>query len=250
MNILNVLIIDDEEQARFTLNKFLNEYCSDVNILGEECNIPDGIKAINKLKPDVIFLDIEMPGLSGLEILNFFNPEEINFQIIFVTAYSEYAIKAFKLAATDYLLKPIDIDQLVSAVEKAKQNKVLKKISESFQILKENAIQPDQIKIALYISGGILYVKTSDIIYLEADGSYCKFFFTNREPELVSRKLKEYEELLLKQKGFFKPHRSYIINTLNIKQFVRADGGYLIMENNRQIPLARGKKEELLLFLK
>lgn len=153
------------------------------------------------------------------------------------------------MSATDYLLKPIDIDQLILAVEKAKQNKELKKINESFQILKNNALHPDQIKIALHISGGILYVKASDIIYLEADGSYCKFFFINREPELVSKKLKEYEELLLKQKGFFKPHRSYIINTLNIKQFIRADGGYLVMENDQQIPLARGKKEDLLQFL-
>lgn len=245
MSKLKAILVDDEEQARYALGKFLSDYCADVEILSEESNVADAIKAINKLKPDVVFLDIEMPGLSGLQILDFFNEEDIHFQIVFVTAYSEYALNAFKMAATDYLLKPLDIDQLIAAVDKAKKRKEQKELSESVSVLKSNLAGTDK-KIALHISGGILYVKTADIIMAEADGSYCKFYFTNREPELVSKKLKEYENLLMDQAGFFKPHRSYIINTHNIKQFVRADGGYLIMENNMQIPLARGKKEELM----
>lgn len=249
MNKLSVILVDDEEQARFSLRKFLLDYCPEVNIITEESNVADAIKAINKNKPDVVFLDIEMPGLSGLQILDFFNEDEINFQIIFVTAYSEYAINAFKMAATDYLLKPLNIDQLVAAVEKAKQKKGMKESGESIKTLKANLSDQGDKKIALAISGGLLYIKTSEIIFVEADGSYCKFYFTNRNPELVSRKLKDYEELLMDIPGFFRPHRSYIINTKNIKQFVRADGGYLIMENEMQIPLARGKKEELMLLI-
>lgn len=245
MSKLRAIIIDDEEQARYALGKFLSDYCPDVEVVCEESNVADAIKAINKQKPDVIFLDIEMPGLSGLQILDFFNEEDISFQIVFVTAYSEYAVNAFKMAATDYLLKPLDIDQLIAAIEKVKKKKEQRDRIESVTILKSNLTSTDK-KIALHISGGILYVKTADIVMAEADGSYCRFYFTNREPEMVSKKLKEYEDLLMDQKGFFKPHRSYIINTFNIKQFVRADGGYLIMENNMQIPLARGKKEELI----
>ncbi|HEY1037974.1 MAG TPA: LytTR family DNA-binding domain-containing protein [Bacteroidia bacterium] len=246
MSNLSVILVDDEEQARFSLRKFLGDYCPEVNIIAEEANVADAIKAINRHKPDVVFLDIEMPGLSGLQILDFFNEEEITFQIIFVTAYSEYAIHAFKMAATDYLLKPLNIDQLVAAVEKAKLKKGQKELSESVRVLKANSNEQSEKKIALSITGGLLYVRTSEIIFAEADGSYCKFYFTNRAPELVSKKLKEYEELLIQLPGFFRPHRSYIINTKNIKQFVRADGGYLVMENDMQIPLARGKKEELL----
>ena len=167
MNLINAIIIDDEERARNTLSSLLLNYCPEINVMANCPNVPDGVIAINKHKPDVVFLDIEMPDYSGFELLGFFR--EIDFDIIFVTAYSEYAIKAFEISAVDYILKPIDIDQLKNSVEKLKQKKLHSQMQEQIQLLKESYKGDDIRKIAISMSDGLTFVEIADIIFLEAE---------------------------------------------------------------------------------
>ena len=219
MKTIKAIIIDDEERARNTLSSLLLNYCPEINILATCSNVPDGVIAINIHKPDVVFLDIEMPDYNGFELLGFFR--EIDFDIIFVTAYSEYAIKAFEISAVDYILKPIDIDQLKNSVEKLKQKKLHSQMQEQIELLKESYKGDDIRKIALSMSNGLTFVEVADIVFLEADGAYTTFFLKDGQKILVSKKLKFYEDILSNRSFFFRTHRSYFINVNFIKKYSR-----------------------------
>lgn len=239
---LKALIVDDEASAREVMEILLLEHTTNVEIVDKVDDVPNAIKAINKYNPDIVFLDIEMPGYSGFQLLDFF--EEFNFQIIFTTAYHQYALKAFQVSATDYLVKPIQAELLVNAVEKCK--KYVKKPSENLKILKQNIHSNSFQRIALPVSNGFLFQEIKDIIYLEAEGSYTNFILQNGSTILVSKKIKEFENILNIQNNFYRPHRSYIINLQKVKQFIRTDGGSIFMENDFEIPVSRELKEELL----
>jgi two-component system LytT family response regulator len=187
-----------------------------------------------------------MPKHSGLQILDFFEPNEINFQIIFITAYNEFAIQAFKLSAIDYLLKPIDITEFKSAIEKAKIAIEKSSITNKLDDLKKVFQQLSLNKMALEIPKGIIFVSHDDIILFEADGMYTKVYMKNNESQLICKPLKHFVEQLQDKAFFYKPHRSFLVNLKYIKEFSKKDGFHLIMENNKTIPIAKEKKDEFL----
>ena len=247
MKTIKAIIIDDEERARNTLSSLLLNYCPEINILATCSNVPDGVIAINIHKPDVVFLDIEMPDYNGFELLGFFR--EIDFDIIFVTAYSEYAIKAFEISAVDYILKPIDIDQLKNSVEKLMQKKLHSQMQEQIELLKESYKGDDIRKIALSMSNGLTFVEVADIVFLEADGAYTTFFLKDGQKILVSKKLKFYEDILSNRSFFFRTHRSYFINVNFIKKYSRSENA-ILMDNGTSITISRDRKQEFETLLK
>ena len=247
MSQIKAILIDDEERARNTLSSLLANYCPEINVLATCSNVPDGVLAINKHKPDVVFLDIEMPDYNGFELLGFFR--EIDFDIIFVTAYSEYAVKAFEISAVDYILKPIDIDQLKNSVEKLKQKKLHSQMQEQIELLKESYRGDDIRKIALSMSNGLTFVEVSDIILLEADGAYTTFYLKDSQKILVSKKLKFYEDILSNRPHFFRTHRSYFININYIKTYSRGENA-ILMDNDFLVTISRDRKQEFESLLK
>ena len=247
MSHIKAILIDDEERARNTLSSLLLNYCPEIDVLATCSNVPDGVLAINKHKPDVVFLDIEMPDYNGFELLGFFR--EIDFDIIFVTAYSEYAIKAFEISAVDYILKPIDIDQLKNSVEKLKQKKLHSQMQEQIELLKESYKGDDIRKIALSMSNGLTFVEIADIVLLEADGAYTTFYLKDGQKIVVSKKLKFYEDILSNRSYFFRTHRSYFINVNFIKTYSRSENA-ILMENNFSVTISRDRKPEFEALLK
>lgn len=247
MSALKAIIIDDEERARNTLSSLLVEYCKGVEVVGQCANVPDGVLAINKHRPDVVFLDIEMPEYNGFELTGFF--KEVDFEIVFVTAYSEYAIKAFEVSAVDYLLKPVDIEQLTNAVEKVKQRKQQTSMQQRLELLKENFSNEEIRKIALPMNDGLLFIEINDLIMLEADGSYTHVYLKNGSKILVSKKLKFFEDLLIQRPAFFRPHRSHLININFIKRYIRGEGT-ILMDNQATVSLSRDRKQEFESILK
>ncbi|MBK7666878.1 MAG: response regulator transcription factor [Sphingobacteriaceae bacterium] len=238
---LNAIIIDDEERARNTLSSLLLSYCPGINIVEACSNVPDGVIAINKHKPNVVFLDIEMPEYNGFELLNFFR--DIDFEIIFVTAYNEHALKAFEVSAIDYVLKPVDIDKLKSAVEKAEKKLTGFDMQVRLDILKESFKTEQFNKIALPVADGLLFVETSEISYLEADGAYTEVWLRNGSKIVVSKKLKFFEEVLDKRANFFRSHRSYIVNINFIKKYNKSDNA-LTLDNGKTIIISRDRKSD------
>ena len=233
---MKALIIDDEQKARKLLRVLIEENCPQITEIEVAENLPNGIKLIHSFQPDIVFLDIEMPGYSGLQLLEFLTPEQISFEIIFTTAYSEYAIKAFELNAIDYLLKPLRDEQVEVAV-----NKAINQIGKS----RKNTFKATNIKkIGLPMSNGVLFVEFDDIIMLEADRMYTKVFTKNDGDILVSKPMKFFIDILKDSTEFYRPHRSYLINLKHIKQYVNQDGGYIIMDNQQTVGISRDKKEE------
>lgn len=239
VNMVKALIVDDEIRARTSLFNLIREYCPQVTIAGMAENVNSALHAIIEHKPDIVLLDIEMPDQNGFQLLQHFeNPE---FEIIFTTAYSEFAVKAFEVSAIDYLLKPIEITKLQAAIEKVSQRQGENALPERVHTLREN-LKVNQIrKIALPFSGGLEFVQIDDIYYLEAEGSYTQVI-TGKSKLLISKKIKEFEYLLSEDIRFFRIHRSYIINTKYISKYIKNDGTYLQMENGDSIPVARERK--------
>ena len=196
---MKAIIIDDEKRARISLALLLQEYCPEVTVVAECENLPEGIKAIRKQQPDIVLLDIEMPGHSGLELLDFFDENEINFSIIFTTAYNEYALKAFKFSAVDYLLKPIIPEELAEAIQRvAKQ----KQRFENFITFKENLQQESLTKIAVPSGNTLLFLDTNKIMYIKGEGAYSEVFCSDDSRQLVSRNLKNFEDILCSDSRF------------------------------------------------
>ena len=243
---MKAIIIDDENKARRLISSLLTEHCPEITSLLEADDLETGVALIKEHRPDIVFLDIEMPKHSGLEIANFFEPNEINFQIIFVTAYNDYAIQAFKLSAVDYILKPVDISELKSAVEKAKKNIESKSITNRLDDLKKVFQQLSLNKMVLEIPKGILFVSHDDIILFEADGMYTKVYMKNNESQLICKPMKHFVDQLIDKPIFYTPHRSYLVNLKYIKELSKKDGFHLIMENNKTIPIAKEKKDEFM----
>ena len=243
---MKAIIIDDERKARNVLRILVSENCPKITQVFEADNLLDGVALIKKEKPSIIFLDIEMPEHSGLEILNFIDKEVIDFEIIFTTAYSEYAIQAFQLSAIDYILKPVRPTQVKEAVNKAIQFIGKSKINERLAELKKSLEKSDFKKIGLPNADGIKFVNFDDIIILEADGMYTKVSLTNSKTILVSKPLKFFAETLKKMNIFYRPHRSFLINLKYIQEYIKKDGGYIVMDNNKTVSISKDKKDEFL----
>lgn len=241
--MLTAIIIDDEQKGRLALREKLHDYCPEVRVLGEAADGKEGLKLIQEQKPEIVFLDIEMPRMNGFEMLHMLPQKD--FHLIFTTAYDQYAIKAIRYAAFDYLLKPVDIEELKSAIERAKEQSQ-EHTEEKLQVLQQNLdTKPLPGKIAIPTVEGLLFFNISDIIYLEAKSNYTTIYFSNHPSLLTSRTLKDFEELLPTDL-FFRPHHSHIINLHYIKRYIRGEGGQIELENGVYITVSRRKKEELL----
>jgi two-component system, LytTR family, response regulator len=242
------IIIDDENKARILLESVIKEYCPQLELVALCEDLPTGIKAIKKLKPTLVFLDIEMPGHSGLELLDFFNEEEIDFSVIFTTAYNEYALQAFRFSAIDYLLKPIQHTQLAEAVDRFLKKQNLQR-GEQLKNLKENLNSTgswENKRIAVPSGQTIHFFKPSEIIMIKGEAAYSEIHLSNGQKMLASRNLRHFEEMLAPIPIFFRSHKSYIINRQAVKEYVKSDGGYLSLINGMQAGISTDKVSEFL----
>ncbi len=243
---IRVIIVDDEERGIIALRELINNYCTDVQIVGTATNIADAESLIKEKEPDLVFLDIEIPGSNGFQLLEKFN--EINFEVIFVTAYQEYAIKAIKFSALDYLLKPVRISELQSAIEKIKKkhHSQTENNTGKYHFFKTmiNEANPFK-KIILSTMEGYYPVKIEDIIYCKADDSYTHFYLQAGKHYIVSKQLKDFDDIL-QPHNFFRIHKSYLININHIEKVTKTDGIGVIMSNHEELPVSFRKKDEFI----
>ena len=238
---MKAIIVDDELNARLSLRGILEENFPNIIIVGESKDVPSAVKAIHEYKPDLVFLDISMPRYSGLELLKFFDESQITFKIIFVTAFSEYAINAFELSAVGYILKPVRVDALEKALHKIMDNS---NDLEKLKALQNNMENPLEKKVALNTGDGITFLELHDILYLKADGSYTHFYTTNRHRITVAKKISDFERLEA-MGNFLRIHRSHIINLGRIQKILKQDGGTVIMENGESLSISADRKATL-----
>jgi len=240
--MIKAVIVDDELNCVEMLEWLLKTYCPIVNVVALCTSGEKGIEAINKFRPDVVFLDIEMPKMNGFDMLEKF--DQLDFDVVFTTAYNRFAIKAFRYSALNYLLKPVDPEDLQATIKKLEEKKSAvgkDQLSLLFENMKNlsNTVQ----RIALSTGDGLIFVNTSEIMYCQAESNYTNVVLTNKNKILVAKTLKDIDETLA-GKDFFRVHNSFLININQIKKFVRGDGGYILMNDDTQITIARSKREE------
>ncbi len=242
--MLKVVIIDDEDHIRDTLINMLEMNCPDVRVVGQASGVVSGIAAIKELQPELVFLDIQMKDGTGFDLL--YGLPSIDFKVIFITAYDQYALQAFRFSAVDYLLKPVNPEQLKEAVIRA-GNLIHDHFNKQMKVLEENlkSVSNKNKKIILRTTESIHLLDVGNIICCDSDSSYTTVHTVEGEKIIVSKTLKEYEEMLT-ECGFYRVHKSYLINLLHIKRFDRQDGGYIILTNDLKIPVASRKREEML----
>lgn len=240
---MNAIIIDDEKKGRALLNVLIKENCPEVNILGMGSNVKEGIDLIKALSPDVVFLDVEMPGGSGFDLLA--KVDHTKFSVIFTTAYEEYAVRAFKFSAIDYLLKPIDENELVRAIKKVNRNKHSSLNEQSFEIFRNNYYNSNNSRIALTTARGLVFTEIKELERCEAFGKYTTCFFSNNRQVIVTKNLKEFETILTDH-NFIRLHNSHLVNLNYIKEYHQARGGHITMINGKTIPVSQRKKEEFI----
>lgn len=242
---MKAVILDDEKHCREVLSALLQKHCSGVEVAGEFSNGADALKQIGKIGPDILFLDIEMPGMNGFEFLE--RCTSRSFEVIFTTAYNEYAIRAIKHSALDYLLKPVEKNELIAAVEKAKGQNAGKTSARVEQLLTALSFKKEPKRFAVPTMEGLIMLNSGEILYCESDGPYCTFYFTNNsKPLLTSRTLKEAEDVLMSCGDFFRVHSSYLINMKFIQKYIRGEGGEVILTNGKNIPVSRSRKQDFL----
>jgi two-component system, LytTR family, response regulator len=241
--MINAVIIDDELKAVENLKWEIKNQCNDIYVSEIFTNPLDAISAINNIKPDCVFLDVEMPGIDGFELLNRLSFRE--FDLIITTAYDNYAVKAFKEHAIDYLLKPIDSEYLKEALDQVRKNHKNNIIRKEFgKILNELSSEKHSGKLALSSTGKTIFIDVEEILYCKSNGSYTEIYLRDEKMQLLSKKLKEVETSL-KSKVFFRVHHSYLVNINFIREFVKNDGQYLVLQNGDTIPISRSKNHQL-----
>jgi two-component system, LytTR family, response regulator len=244
---MKAIIIDDELSGREVLKELLHVNCPDVVIVNALNSCETGLQSIREDKPDLVFLDIQMPNASGFDLLN--QLEKIDFEIIFVTAHDSFAIRAFKYAAVDYLLKPIKVAELIDAVNRAKERVNKNHGMENIRFMLEKVNPAKKVfvnnKILLPTLGGYNIIEVSDITYCKSESNYTRFNFEDGKNILVSKTLKEFESILL-ENNFFRIHRSYMINLNCIAKYNKGKGGEVVMKDGTVLEVSREKKEEFL----
>lgn len=246
---LKAMLIDDERSSLESLSFEINEYCPELEVTKTFQDPLEGIREIKNNPPDILFLDIEMPGMNGFELLK--SLPEIKFHTIFVTAYDQFAIKAFEFNAVDYLLKPVRKSKLINAVQKILDRQHTEFDKSNLEALIQNIhIQSHSglENIALPTSDGFSMVHVNDIAYLQADSNYTWVHLLNKKKYLVTKTLKDMEDML-RFPQYFRPHKSYLVNLNHVDRYIRGQGGYLVMKDNAQIPVARGQKSEMMKML-
>lgn len=241
MSRITCVVIDDEPRGRETLINFIGKYCPQLELTGTAEDVASAQVLLENNAPQLVFLDIEMPDGTGFNLLE--KLTNIRFKVIFVTAYQEYAIKAFDYSAIDYLLKPINPEQLVKAVDKAIQTNKLDDISEKLEVLLSNTNKVT--KIALPSSTGIRFANIKDIVRCESENNYTFVYLEDGSATLVTRTLKEYEEML-KEHGFYRVHKSHLVNLRKISNYIRGEGGQVVLDDGSEIEVARRRKDGLL----
>ncbi len=242
--MIKTIIIEDEKQSREVLQLMLENYANVIQLVDSCDTAEQGISSIQKHRPQLVFLDIEMPRMNAFQMLR--RLETINFDIVFTTAYNKYAINAIKISALDYLLKPIDKEELSKAIQKCVQNIEQKNTKDKIDILFKNLIQQNALDrtITLTAVDGIRFIKMKDIVRLEANGRYTKFYLVNKEVVVSSRTLGDFEEALASNE-FFRIHEAHIVNLLYIDRFHKGNN-YVLLSDKTELPLARRRKEDFL----
>ncbi|MFT7591240.1 MAG: two-component system LytT family response regulator [bacterium] len=242
---LKAIIIEDEEASRVTLANYLKKYCSNVEVVAQAENINQGKEAIAKFNPDIVFLDVEMPFGNGFDLLE--QLESIEFELIFVTAFSNYALKALNMSASYYLLKPIDIEELIVAVQKVTSNIEHKVQLRSAQILKTNLqVEEHRLKrIVLPEMEGFEVAQLKDIVYCKANDNLTDFVFSDGRKKTICKTLKHFDEVL-SDSGFFRIHKSYLLNMEHVKGYKRGKGGYAELSNGDELEIAVRRKQDFL----
>lgn len=238
---IKVVIVDDDQDSIMALGLLLKEYFDDLILLGTANEISDGKELILTQKPDLVFLDIEMPRGTGFDLLE--SIPERNFEVVFTTGHNDYAIKAIKYSAIDYLLKPVNIDELLKAVNKVRESKKKSlELSVKYLALFENLKTKYPKKLALFTTDSIEYVNVDDVIHIEAQGSYSFVHVVNSSKVTVLKNMKEFQDML-DEKCFFRTHNSHIINLRHVLRFNMKQGGSIEMSDGMLIPIARRKKD-------
>jgi two-component system LytT family response regulator len=243
--MIRAVIIDDEELARETISEMISVYCKDVEIVGESASVKSARKLIGEVQPDLLLLDIQLTDGTGFDLLK--TMTHYAFKVIFITAYEDYALRAFKFSALDYLLKPIDPGELVDAVDRARTSLEESDMNVKIKALFSNmdSFSKEGKKIVLKTANNVHIVNLTDIIRCQSDKNYTHFYISNHESVVVSRTLKEYDEILSGY-NFYRVHQSHLINLSHIKRYEKADGGYLVMSDESVVPVSFRKKEELM----
>ena len=246
--MLQAIVIDDIDSIRTKNIDLIKAHCPNIAIIGQANSVKSGFSLIKQIVPDLVFLDVEMPDGTGFDLLQMLNP--IQFKVIFITGYEDFAIRAFRFSAIDYLLKPLDPAELVEAVNKAEESLNKEVLELKLNTLFSNLERPKNLqKLVLKTAEKIYSVNIQDIINCESDKNYTTFYFINAPKLVVSTTLKEYETLL-KPFNFFRAHQSHLINMLYFDHFIKTDGGNtIVMKNKNKIPLATRKKEEFLTLI-
>jgi two-component system LytT family response regulator len=240
---MKILIIDNEPDIADGLAELLGLFCPEISKVNIEHSIAGGIEAINNLQPDVVFLDVELNEGTGFDLLN--QLDEIAFQLIFITAHDKYALNAFRFSAIDFLVKPIDPEALQVAIERAKSGLEKNEIIKQLEVIKETPTNNKEKKIVLKDSEAIYFVRIADILFCQADGPYTTFHIENSAKIIVSKNLKEYEDLL-EPFGFERTHHSYLVNLSKVIRFDKKEGGTLVLEGNHSVFLSVRKKDQVL----
>jgi two-component system LytT family response regulator len=246
--MIKAILIDDELHSLETLKIEINRHVSNIKIIGTANSGEKGIELINSLKPDLVFLDIEMPWMNGFEMLQ--NLGKVDFNLIFVTAYDSYAIQAFKFSAMGYILKPVQKEDLIEAMERLEEKKSSGISDTHFKNLIENLSHRNAKfpKIALSTAESFEFVRVDNILRCEADKNYTNIFLKDNTRFFLAKTLKEMEAML-KNHGFIRTHQSHLINPIYIKRFIKSDGGYIIMEDGSQVAVARARKDRLMDYI-
>lgn len=243
--MIRCVIVDDENNCIEMLEWLLKTYCPQVTIDAMCSSAEQGLEAINRHKPDVVFLDIEMPRMNGFDMLEQF--DKLNFDVVFTTAYDKFAIKAFRYSALNYLLKPIDPDDLKETIRRLEEKQSIP-TREQIDLLLQNVknVSKNTIpRIALTTNDGMIFVSTQDIVYCEAESNYTNIVLAGGKKIMVSKVLKDIDEALAGP-DFFRVHNSFLINLNHIKKFVRGEGGYVVMDDNATISISRSRRQEFM----
>jgi len=248
--MIQTILVDDEPRGLNTLKKLLQEYCPEIKIVAECADAETAKDKIELLEPQLVFLDISLPRKNSFDLLA--ELDKVNFEIIFVTAHNEYALQAFRYSAVDYLMKPIDEDLLIDAVKRALKKIDANSINNNITALLHNLQKPQSpkdMKLCIPSLKGFQVVELKNILYCEASGSYTNFYFADKHSICTAKTIHEYEELL-EDAGFVRIHKSYLVNLLHVKEYLRGEGGSVILSNGKEVEVARRKKDVFITKMK
>ena len=240
--MIQAVIVDDEVSNIENLTILLNKYCPKIVVAGTATNVDQALLVIRETNPSILFLDIQMPDKGGFDLLKSITNH--NFEVIFVTAYDQYAIQAIRFSALDYLLKPVNINELVNAVDRAIINAERKMQNERLENLIHSISNKNQLRIAIPGKKETLFISPESILFCQSDNNYTIFYLKNKQKHIASKPIFEYEELLSTH-GFIRCHQSYLVNSLFIKSWIKIDGDRLLMEDGHEIPVSRNNKEKV-----